>query len=65
MEQLLSSPVLALLGALLVLLIIAVPLALRLAGLSGKQIVEVITLTLQFLVNFAQSLRDDNRANKQ
>lgn len=64
MEQLLQSPVLAALGGLLVLLVIGVPLALRLAGLSGSQIVEVIKLTLQFLVNFAQSLRQENKNGK-
>jgi len=52
--------ILVALFGLLVLLILSIPLALKLAGLSGQQIVDVISLTLQF---FADSVRKSRAGN--
>lgn len=44
-----------------VLLVLLVPLALKLAGLTGQQIVDVLTLTMQFFVNLVREFRAENR----
>ena len=59
-----TQPGLGLIGALALLAILFIPLALRLAGLTGVQIVDVIRLTLQFFVNIAAGLRDENKNGK-
>lgn len=46
---------------LLALVLILVPIALRLAGLTGQQIVDVIKLTLQFFINLVQEFRAQNK----
>jgi len=45
-------------GALLVLLI---PLSLRLAGLTGQQIADVLALTLRFFLNLVSEFRAQNK----
>lgn len=52
------------LGALIVAIVVLmlfIPLALRLAGLSGQQIVDVLTLTLQFFTNLVSEFRSQNK----
>lgn len=43
------------------LALIAIPIALRVAGLSGDQIVSVLTMTLQFVTNLISSFRQQNK----
>lgn len=62
-EQLGQNGILAAL-VIVAIVIILVPLILRLSGLSGSQIVDVIKLTLQFFVNIAQEYRAQNQAGK-
>lgn len=50
--------------ALLALVIVLVPLALRLAGLTGQQIVDVLQLTLQFFLNLVAQMRNQNATRK-
>jgi hypothetical protein len=45
-----------------VVLVLFVPLALRLAGLSGQQIEDLLTLTLQFFVNLVREFRAQNQS---
>lgn len=44
-----------------VVLVLFVPLALRVAGLSGQQIADLLTLTLQFFVNLLHEFRSQNK----
>lgn len=57
-----DAPASLVLGALglLVLLILAVPLALKIAGLSGQQISDLLSLTLQFFINLLHEFRAQN-----
>ena len=55
-----SGDVLVAALGLVVLLILAVPVALKLAGLSGQQIVDVLSLTLQFFINLVREFRARN-----
>jgi hypothetical protein len=50
-------------GVLIVVAVIVIgaPLSLRLAGLTGAQILEAIQLTLQFFVNLVRAYRDQNK----
>ena len=59
-----KQPFIGLFGAFVLAAILLIPLALRLAGLTGVQIVDVIKLTLQFFVNLAASFRDENKNGK-
>lgn len=43
------------------LVVIIVPLALRIGGLTGQQVVDVITLTLQFFINIVREFRAQNK----
>lgn len=52
-----SSPVLAALGALLLLVIVIAPVGLKVAGLSGAQIVAVIKLTAETAVKLVRAFR--------
>lgn len=47
--------------AIVALLVVIVPLALRLGGLTGQQVVDVITLTLQFFINLVREFRAQNK----
>lgn len=62
MEQIITSitdnPVLALLGAAVLLTILLMPIVLHIAGLSGAQIVETLKLTLKFFVDVVKAFRD-------
>lgn len=55
-----QSLILGVLG-LIVLLVLGLPLALKMAGLSGQQIVDLLTLTLQFFINLAREFRSQNK----
>jgi len=48
--------------ALVALLVVLVPLSLRLAGLSGQQIIDVLTLTTQFFINLVREFRAQNKS---
>jgi len=43
------------------LVVLLVPLALRLAGLTGAQIADVLKLTMQFFINLVAEFRAQNR----
>ena len=64
LQSIASSPALALLGAGVLLTIILIPLALRLAGLTGAQIVQTIQITLQAFIQLAQGFRAQNKDGK-
>jgi len=53
----------ALLGAfgIMALLVLLVPIALKLAGLSGEQIVDLLTSTMRFFINMLQAFRAQNK----
>lgn len=44
-----------------VVLVLFVPLALRVAGLTGQQIADLLTLTMQFFINLAREFRAQNK----
>jgi len=48
--------------ALAALLIVLVPFSLRIAGLSGQQIMDTISLTLQFFINLVREFRAQNKS---
>lgn len=56
-----KQPLIGLFGAFVLAAILLVPLALKVAGLSPAQIVDVIRLTLQFFTGIVASIREDNR----
>lgn len=43
-------------------LVLLVPISLRLAGLTGQQIADTISLTLQFFVNIVREFRAQNKS---
>lgn len=55
-----QSLILGVLG-LAVLLVLGLPLALKVAGLTGQQIKDLLALTLQFFLNLAREFRSKNR----
>lgn len=61
MTTLLTNPIFAALGLLVLLGVLLAPLALKLAGLSGAQIIEVLKATMQFIVDIIREFRADNR----
>lgn len=42
-------------------LVLLVPISLKIAGLSGQQITDVLTLTMQFFVNLVREFRAQNK----
>lgn len=65
LKTLSESPVLALLGAVVVVAIVLIPVFLRLAGLSGAQIIDVINITGRMIVDLVRAFRDENANGKQ
>jgi len=63
MQQILENPLLAALGALVLLAVILAPAALRVAGLTGGQIIELLKATMQFIVEVVRSFRSENKSN--
>lgn len=59
-----ASPALAWLGAGVLLLVLFAPIALKIAGLSGAQIVELLRTTAAFAVNFVVALRCEDEPPK-
>ena len=57
MQGIANSPALALLGAGVLLVLLLAPIALRIAGLSGSQIVDLLKTTARFAFNLASALR--------
>lgn len=60
LHTLASSPLLALLGLLVVVALLAAPLALRAAGLTGGQVVELLKATMAFVVEAVRAFRASN-----
>jgi len=58
----LSENVLIAFAALLVLLVLLVPISLRLAGLTGQQIADVLAMTWQFFTNIVREFRAQNKS---
>jgi hypothetical protein len=58
-----KAPTSLVLGALgiIALLILLIPIALRLAGLTGAQIADTLNLTLQFFINIVREFRAQNK----
>ena len=60
MQQLLTNPIFAALGLLVLLGVLLAPVALRLAGLSGTQIIELLRATMEFIVEVVREFRIQN-----
>lgn len=58
-QALIASPFFAILGALTLATIVLIPVVLRLAGLTGVQIVEVLRFTLQFFISIVDAYRNN------
>jgi len=58
-----QAPLVVVLALVLLLGLALLPIALRIAGLSGSQIVDTLALTLQFGINLIRAFRDENRGN--
>lgn len=58
-----TSPLLAYLGFAFMLLLLLIPIALKLAGLTGQQIADVLAMTWQMLIQLVQALRAENKAS--
>lgn len=56
-------PAEAVLAALIVLCVFAllIPVVLRLAGLQGQQIIDVLTMTAQFAINLVRAFKEQNK----
>lgn len=63
-QSLLSSPVVIAGGILLVVVLLFVPLALKVAGLSGEQILELLKLVAQDIVFLVKMFQDKNDVDK-
>lgn len=50
--------------AILGLIIIAIPIALKLAGLTGQQIADLLALTMQFFINLIHEFRAQNQRDE-
>lgn len=59
-------PETAILGVLVVfmVLVLFVPIALRLAGLTGQQIADLLKLTMQFFLNLLSEFRAQNKSDR-
>lgn len=49
------------LAGLLALIVLGLPLALRVAGLTGQQIADLLALTMQFFINLVHEFRAQNK----
>lgn len=43
------------------IVVIIVPITLRIAGLTGQQIIDLLTLTMQFFINLAREFKAQNK----
>lgn len=59
-QKLLDNPLLAAAGLVVLLLILLLPLALRLAGLTGAQILELLRATMAFIIEAIKTFRSTN-----
>lgn len=57
-----ASPLLAVVGLLVVLAIILAPAALSIAGLTGTQIIELLKSTMAFIVEVIKEFRSSNKS---
>jgi len=55
-----QSPALALFGASVLVALLLAPLMLRIAGLSGAQIIELLRATMTFIITAIRELRSTN-----
>jgi len=60
MEQFLTNPIFAVFGLLVLLGVLLAPVALKLAGLTGSQIIELLSATMQFIVEIIHEFRSQN-----
>lgn len=56
-----SSPLLAIVGLVAILAIVLAPIALRVAGLTGSQIIELLRSTMSFIVQVIHEFRASNK----
>jgi len=65
-DVLAKAPASLILGvlALALVFILLVPLALRLAGLTGEQIADTLKLTMQFFINLVAEFRAQNKSSQ-
>lgn len=54
-----ASLIVGLVG-LMVLIVLGLPVALRVAGLTGQQIADLLALTMQFFINLVHEFRSQN-----
>jgi len=62
LKSLPESLILGVLG-IAAMIVLLVPITLKLAGLSSQQIVDVLTLTMQFCVNLIREFRAQNKTS--
>lgn len=60
-----NSPLLAVIGLIVVLALVFTPAALSLAGLTGSQIIELLTETMRFVISLVKELRGRGDEPKQ
>lgn len=60
-HEVLTSPVVAALGVAFVVMVVAIPLSLKAAGLSTEQIVKLLDDTRQFILDTIEELRASNK----
>jgi len=60
-----ASPALALLGAACLLFLLLAPIALRIAGLTGRQIVDTLAMTWQMIIGLVRAFREENKRASQ
>jgi len=59
-----GSPLLAIVGLVVIVSIVLAPAALSLAGLTGAQIIDLLKSTMQFIISLIHEFRSSN-ADKQ
>jgi len=62
LNALANSPLLAVVGLVVVLAVILAPAALSIAGLSGSQIIELLKATMAFIVEVIKEFRSNNKS---
>lgn len=60
-----NSPLLAVIGLIVVLALVFTPAVLSLAGLTGSQIIELLTETMRFVISLVKELRGRGDEPKQ
>lgn len=60
LHELGNSPLLAALGLVTLLALVVAPIVLRMAGLTGAQIVQLLSATMNFLIELVRQFRQEN-----